>query len=322
MYTSGTKEIVGCPCQAKLWPVIVQQVQYEARRQRKDGPGTHRFHGGLFSFGARHSMVIAKRRVAARGGDVYSDSDNDLAGMLGPGKSGIYGEDAVPDVYEKLIRLQKGDTSPQDEDDVKGLVETSMLAAVTGLSYTFATLLKLEGYLSYVLPLPIVLASVRSGFPSSINCVIVVFLLLFILMGPVRAATYVLVYGLLSLALGVSFRAGLPWTLSVPLGACARITGQWLYVIVTSWVTNENLLELLITNAHTLLDNMSSWMGSSGSASFSGVAITLVSMLVVNALFYVYMMHILYTIILGGMGYKVRPLPKQLSRLGMRQTNL
>lgn len=255
---------------------------------------------------------------------LYSDSEDDLIGR--GDTSPIHGKGVVEDVRETLVRLQgeehKASKVSGNREDIKKLVETSMLAAVAGLSYTFATLLKLEGYLSYVLPLPVVLASVRAGVRASCSCVFVVFLLLFVLMGPVRAVTYVLVYGLLSLSLGASFRLNLPWTVSVPLGACARILGQWLYVLVTSWVTNENLLELLITNAQTLLDNMSSWMGSSGSASFSGVAITLASMLVVNALFYVYMMHILYTILLGGMGYQVRPLPKQLRRLGVRQAQI
>lgn len=46
---------------------------------------------------------------------------------------------------------------------VQTLVETAMLAAVTGLGYTLATILKLEGYLGYVLPLPLVLAAQRRG---------------------------------------------------------------------------------------------------------------------------------------------------------------
>ena len=38
-----------------------------------------------------------------------------------------------------------------------------MLAAVSGLAYTLATLLKLESYLGYFLPLPVVIAAMRSG---------------------------------------------------------------------------------------------------------------------------------------------------------------
>lgn len=58
-------------------------------------------------------------------------------------------------------------------------MDTAMMAAVSGLSYTLSTLLKLEGYLSYVLPLPIVLSALRSGSKNSIKCLFVTFLLLF-----------------------------------------------------------------------------------------------------------------------------------------------
>jgi hypothetical protein len=246
---------------------------------------------------------------------VYSDSEmEDDREQIGVKRSRLR-ESQVGEVYDRLANeQQRGNVDMIDVQEIQKIVETAMLAALAGLSYTFATLLKLEGYLSYVLPLPVVLSSVRSGPKYAIQCVMVIFLLLFILMGPVRAVTYVLVYGILSIALGVSFSFNSPWGISVPMGAAARLCGQGLYVMVTSWVTNENLLELLISNAHTLLDNMSSWIGSAGSASFSGVAITLVSMLAVNAVFYVYMMHVLYTIILNSMGYKVRPLPKMLQR--------
>lgn len=207
--------------------------------------------------------------------------------------------------------------TPAERREVKRVIETAMLAAVTGLAYTLSTLLKLEGYLSYCLPLPVVLSAMRSeDIATPVQCVVVAFLLLFILLGPVRAVTYVLVYGLLSIALGISFKTGLPWAVSVPLGAVARLAGQWMYISVTSWVTNENLLELLISNAQTLLDNMSAWMGGASSSSFNGVFITLVSMLAVNAVFYTYMMTMLYTIILQSMGYTVlQPLPRFLARM-------
>lgn len=38
-----------------------------------------------------------------------------------------------------------------------------MLAAVSGLAYTLATLLKLDSYLGYFLPLPVIIAAMRSG---------------------------------------------------------------------------------------------------------------------------------------------------------------
>ncbi|KAI8111256.1 hypothetical protein M9434_004828 [Picochlorum sp. BPE23] len=242
---------------------------------------------------------VRHRRYRAQ---VYSDSydeeeeqegEAEKAGMT---DSSSVDKEALDGAYENVFAAQeelkrenqKGESEfdtiiGQSREDVQRMVETSMLAAVAGLSYMFASLFKLEGYLSYVLPLPVVLSSVRSGPLYSLHCVSVVFLLLFILMGPVRGVTYMLVYGFLSVALGITFRLNVPWVLSVPLSAVVRLLGQWLYILVTSWVTRENLIELLVTNAQTLLDNMGAWMGSSGSTSFSGVAITLFSMLAVNA---------------------------------------
>ena len=49
---------------------------------------------------------------------------------------------------------------------LQSLVETAMLAAVSGLAYTLATLLKLESYLGYFLPMPVIVAAMRSG-PAS-----------------------------------------------------------------------------------------------------------------------------------------------------------
>ena len=46
------------------------------------------------------------------------------------------------------------------------LVETAMLAAVGGVAYTLATLLKLQSYLGYLQPMPVVVAAMRWG-PSA-----------------------------------------------------------------------------------------------------------------------------------------------------------
>jgi hypothetical protein len=43
------------------------------------------------------------------------------------------------------------------------LVETAMLAAVSGLAYALASTMHLEGYLGYFLPLPVILSALRSG---------------------------------------------------------------------------------------------------------------------------------------------------------------
>jgi len=46
---------------------------------------------------------------------------------------------------------------------LQSLVETAMLAAVSGLAFTLATLLRLDSYLGYFLPMPVIVAAMRSG---------------------------------------------------------------------------------------------------------------------------------------------------------------
>ena len=53
-----------------------------------------------------------------------------------------------------------------------------MLAAVTGLAYTIGHLLRVESYLAYVLPLPLVLAALRSGPAAALKTLTTTFLLL------------------------------------------------------------------------------------------------------------------------------------------------
>ena len=56
-----------------------------------------------------------------------------------------------------------GLSAPYPLDKTRQLVETAMLAAVTALAYTVGSLLRVEAYMAYVLPLPVVLAALRSG---------------------------------------------------------------------------------------------------------------------------------------------------------------
>ena len=58
------------------------------------------------------------------------------------------------------------------------LVQTAMFAAVGGLAYTIAEVLKLQGYIGYLLPMPIVLSAMHSGTNTARKTLIATFLLL------------------------------------------------------------------------------------------------------------------------------------------------
>lgn len=53
-----------------------------------------------------------------------------------------------------------------------------MLAAVSALAYTVGNLLRVESYLAYILPLPIVIAALRSGPVAAFKTLLVAVLLL------------------------------------------------------------------------------------------------------------------------------------------------
>lgn len=74
-----------------------------------------------------------------------------------------------------------------------------------------------------------------------------------VLVGPVRAASFLLIYGFLSLALGISWSLKIPWTLSVPISSVARLIGYAAYLGLSSVMLGENLLALAIASVHSLL---------------------------------------------------------------------
>ena len=62
-------------------------------------------------------------------------------------------------------------------------------------------------------------------------------------------------------------------------------------------------------------DQFSAFLGTGGAPSMPAVTVTLASLLLVNATFYVFMMFLLYTLILRSMGYQTGKVPKFLNRV-------
>eukprot|EP00798_Chlamydomonas_sp_ICE-L_P005918 gene5918-33491_t len=194
-------------------------------------------------------------------------------------------------------------------DQVKILVETSMLAAVSGLTYLVSTILKLEGSLGYFLPLPIILSAMRSGPFAGWRTMYTTGFLLVVLLGPLRALSYVLIHGLLSATLGTCWKLKASWWLSVVVGALVRMTGQCAYLMLTSLTMNENLFLLMLSNVYSMLDQIAASIGASGAPSTLAVVCMIFSLLLVNGLCYSFLLHVVYRILLNYMGYELGPLP-------------
>ena len=83
-----------------------------------------------------------------------------------------------PRTHSRTISFPSPPRPPRTHAGVQSLVETAMLASVSGLAYLLSSLLKLENSLGYLLPLPVVLASLRSGKGAGFRTVAATFFLL------------------------------------------------------------------------------------------------------------------------------------------------
>ncbi|KAG0461348.1 hypothetical protein HPP92_021645 [Vanilla planifolia] len=77
--------------------------------------------------------------------------------------------------------------------------------------------------------------------------------LLFTLGGPVKACTYMLMHGLVGLAMGSLWRLRINWGISLALCTLVRVIGIMGYVLLTSFLIRENILNLITINVHASL---------------------------------------------------------------------
>ena len=73
------------------------------------------------------------------------------------------------------------------------------------------------------------------------------------LLGPLRAVTYVLMHGMTAAALGTMWVWRWPWAASVLAGSALRMLGQLGYLLLSSATMNENLFAVMVANVHNLM---------------------------------------------------------------------
>ncbi|GFR50418.1 hypothetical protein Agub_g12635 [Astrephomene gubernaculifera] len=250
----------------------------------------------LSPFKAAHKRGGRRRRFVSRASSAKCPGDSPPR----PDKD----EDAPSSSYDASAQ-RPGYTL----EDTRTLVETAMLAAVSGLAYLLSTILKLENSLGYFLPLPVVLAALRGGAGAGWRTMGATCFLLVVLLGPLRALSYFFLHGLLAASLGAMWKLGANFWLGIVLGAVVRMGGQLSYLVMSSVTMNENMFALLLSNVYNLLDNVTAAMGITGAPSPLVVSSLVFSLLLVNGLIYCFLVHVVYRVLLNSMGYKLGPLP-------------
>ncbi|KAG6529107.1 uncharacterized protein LOC122042180 [Zingiber officinale] len=184
------------------------------------------------------------------------------------------------------------------------LVECAMFASVAGLAYFLSNSLAVENYFSCFFSLPIVISSIRWGIAAGRKTMVATVMLLFTLSGPVKASTYLLLHGLVGLAMGTLWRLRFNWSTSILLCTLIRAMGAVGYVLLSSFLIRENILALITINIHASLTFIFTAMGINIIPSMNAIYLIFGSLLLLNCGFFVFLLHILYSIFLSKLGLK------------------
>ncbi len=135
------------------------------------------------------------------------------------------------------------------KNEALNIVETSYLASLSSLLWAALYYLPVGGaLLRLILPLPMIMLQLRRGTKTALEGLLIQFLLLFIIMGPVRGTLFLFPYGILAFWLGWCWLKEKSWRLSLTIGVIIGTLGFFLRLIALSTLVGDNLW-VLITRA-------------------------------------------------------------------------
>ena len=108
--------------------------------------------------------------------------------------------------------------------------------------------------LRLILPLPLILLHLRRGTKTALEGLLIQFLLLFIIMGPVRGTLFLFPYGILAFWLGRCWFKEKSWKLSLTIGVIIGSFGFFLRVLALSTLVGDNLWVLITRASYGLLE--------------------------------------------------------------------
>jgi hypothetical protein len=204
-----------------------------------------------------------------------------------------FGASTAGEVENKNKKTRKSNKLP-----TRMVVETAMLAAMTGLSFHLSASFRLETYLGSLFPLPIVVASARWGDVAAWRTLLVAFLLLTLLSGPLRASNYACLHGFTGLALGMCWKRKFSWVQSVPISALARTIGVFSSLAISSLIIRENVLRLMVQQVYALIDQICATLGATFVPNMTAILCVAFVFVILNSLSYTLILHLVYSIAL------------------------
>ncbi|XP_062223392.1 uncharacterized protein LOC133922194 isoform X2 [Phragmites australis] len=124
-----------------------------------------------------------------------------------------------------------------------------------------------------------------------------------------------LMHGVVGLAMGTIWRLETNWIVSIILCSIIRALGACGYVLVSSFLIRENILALITVNIHASLTYILAAAGVNTIPSMDAIYVLFGTLLLLNCGFFLFLLHIMYTIFLTKLGIKpsLRP-PRWLDK--------
>ena len=173
------------------------------------------------------------------------------------------------------------------------IVETSYLASLSSLLWVALYYLPIGGaLLRLILPLPIIMLQLRRGTKTALEGLILQFLLLFIIMGPVRGTLFLFPYGILAFWLGWSWLQEKSWKLSVTIGVVLGTLGFFLRVIALSTLVGDNLWVLITRASYGLIEKFIELLNLPFSPSILSIQLGAILLIIFQEIVYILTLHV------------------------------
>ena len=173
------------------------------------------------------------------------------------------------------------------------IVETSYLASLSSLLWVALYYLPIGGaLLRLILPLPIIILHLRRGTKTALEGLLIQFLLLFIIMGPIRGTLFLFPYGILAFWLGWSWLKEKNWRISLTIGVIIGTLGFFLRVIALSTLVGDNLWVLITRASYGLIEKIIGLFNLPFSPSILSIQFCAILLIIFQEIIYVLTVHV------------------------------
>ena len=173
------------------------------------------------------------------------------------------------------------------------IVETSYLASLSSLFWVALYYLPVGGALiRLILPLPMILLQMRRGTKTALEGLLIQFLLLLIIMGPIRGTLFLFPYGILAFWLGWCWFNKKSWRLSLTIGVILGTIGFFLRVIALSTLVGDNLWVLITRASYGLIEKLIGLFHLPFSPSIFSIKLAAILLIIFQEVVYVLTVHI------------------------------